>query len=244
MNKIIRIVSLALFSLLFLSCEDEGPIEPHSPYPEFKFPLNTGYQWNYEEVFYDSESNFVRKSGNTKTVTVGESVKLFGKQGYEVNSVIINEDGSKEVKTKYAYTDKNGYYEYDPSFFDVVVKVSDTVERRWIEKFNPRRFTGSAYYIRNEALVGDTSRIHEANYYIKYGGIEDFTTYEDQKIDVTSITILIDFQNDDNATLAEKFKNRSETIYRIHESYGIVSESRVELYVNGSWRWVLKSKNF
>ncbi|MFN3195865.1 MAG: hypothetical protein ACE364_07955 [Chlorobiota bacterium] len=244
MIKIIKIVSLALFSLLFLSCEDEGPIEPHSPYPEFKFPLNTGYQWVYEDEFYDSEGNFIRKAGNTKTVTVGESVKLFGKQGYEVNSVIINEDGSKEVKTKYAYTDKNGYYEYDPTFFDVVEKVSDTVERRWIEKFNPRRFTGSAYYIRNEALVGDTNRIHEANYYITYGGIENFTSYEDQNIDVTSIKISVDFQYDDNATLAEESKKRSETIYRIHESYGIVSESRGELYVNGIWRWVLKSKNF
>lgn len=241
MNKIIRILSIALFSLLFLSCEDEGPIDPYAPYPEFKYPLKTGYQWVYEEEHLDWVNDKVEKSGKIKVVTVGNEVKLFGKRGFEINTIITNSNGTKEKSKKYAYVDLNGYYEYDPAFFDIAVQVADTVERSWVKIFRRLDTSSSPYWVRNEASESDTARFSEASYYVDFQRNEDYKTYDNQDIKVRVVKISIFLRK---ALRSRSLHDRAHIEYKIHEKYGIISELKAGLFGNEAWRWVLKSKNF
>jgi hypothetical protein len=137
MNKLYYLGLAFLATILLLSCSDDdnGASPDDNDTETFSFPLERGNEWVYEEVFYDNEGNEGDKSGNQRIVSVGETLTLFGKGCYMIttSNVLAGADGS--TSKKYAYSDEEGYYEYDPAFFDMLEEADPNVERGWIKLF-------------------------------------------------------------------------------------------------------------
>jgi len=243
MNKLYYLGVAFLAAILLVSCsDDDNSTNPDDDTTEkFEFPLNRGNEWVYEEVFYDNEGVEGDKSGNEKSVTVGETVTLYGKDGYMITTSSIFQGGASSTTKKYAYTDDEGYYEYDPRFFDMLEDADPEVEREWVKLFGIGQESWTAYNYSKPASIQDSHEVNEANITVKYEGKKELTSIDSTTITVDVYTVTTYYHLD---TPENTYSENSTRTYYIHEDYGIITDREVQTSGNGAWGWKLKSKNF
>ena len=244
MNRLYYLGLAFLATILLLSCsDDENGTNPDDNDTEtFSFPLERGNEWVYEEVFYDNDGNEGDKSGNERSITVGETVTLFGKDGYMITTSDIFAGGAASNSKKYACASEEGYYEYDPAFFDMLEEADPNVERVWIKLFGLGQETWTAYnYYNTVPAVQDSHIVNEANIRVKYEETKELTSSDSASITVRVFTITTYYHID---TPENTYSESSTRTYYVHEEYGILSDREVQTGGNGGWGWKQKSKNY
>ena len=244
MNRLYYLGLAFLATILLMSCsDDDNSTNPDDNNTEtFSFPLERGNEWVYEEVFYDNDGNEGDRSGNERSITVGETVTLFGKDGYMITTTDIIANGTAIPMKKYACASEEGYYEYDPTFFDMLEEADPNVERKWIKLFGLGQETWTAYSYYNAApTVQDSHIVNEANIRVKYEGTKELTSSDSTTITVKVYTITTYYHID---TPENTYTESSTRTYYVHEEYGILSDREVQTGGNGGWGWKQKSKNY
>lgn len=226
-----KIYLLLLATALLFACSDDTTTNPDKP-QVLDYPLATGNQWQYEEVFTDLNGNVTEKSGNYEIHRVGNQVEIAGRLAYEIIRTKIFAGASSEMDTTYMYNDQYGLNEHDPNLMDHInapnddldveyIKLADYIHQIWIETHRPfgdtsfvKVLSGSEMKVTGEAKGTKEVTLQEKNYTANIYHILHETNYQ-------------------GATL--KYKYELQIINKI----GIYKKTEIETTGNGAWGLML-----
>lgn len=228
-----KIYLLFIATAFLFACSDDTTTNPDKNNPKaLDYPLATGNQWKYEEVFTNQEGNVTEKSGNYEIHTVGKQVQLYGKTAFEIIRMKVFAGANSEIDTSYMYNNDDGLYESDPKLLDHITAQEEDLIIEYIElaSYNDDPWF-KYYYPYGDTLFVKVLSASEMKVTGQYKGTKE-VTIQGKNYNANIYHIL---HETNNLGIIQKYKYELQIVDKI----GICKKTEIETSGNGSWGLVL-----
>lgn len=239
-TKVTKLLLLCL-AICFYSCSDDTTTEPDDKVElkPINYPIETGNEWTYSEVFINNSGEITEESGNSVHYKVGNEVNFRGKMGYEIIKTKIFAGNAATIDTVLRFNDADGLYEYDRSLENQIREEYPQANIGWVKLIDYAKESWTSYETYVDTIINNVEYYYTLVITGKRVGTKTVKVGEDEYTGVV-------FNIKEVYTRQLTGSSRS-TTYEYEmiliDNVGMFGDREINTSGNGSWGLTLKNFN-